>query len=148
MAFDATPQQTPTDRLELVARALTGVPDNELNMSQWDCGTTACAIGWAIRKYGTELNMGLGEYWDDPGDQDPVAVPTINGQRLMFENQPFPRWDLLGQHLGLTEQETLDLFGGHRRFIDAFSMYPTAQNVVAAIMDHVETARVLERVAR
>lgn len=44
--------------LRLVLAALIDAPANEVYMGSWDCGTSACAVGWFCRRHpGDELKI-------------------------------------------------------------------------------------------
>lgn len=61
------------DRLERLAALLDTVPADQFNLRHWDCGTTACAVGWAARDPGFQAEglrlvgreLGLVPKYDD-----------------------------------------------------------------------------------
>lgn len=60
-------------RLLKLAGILDNVPRKEFNMNRWDCGTTACAAGYACRDPGfRRLGLRLGKH-------DGIAYPMFNG---------------------------------------------------------------------
>jgi hypothetical protein len=88
MPFDSTPIQEPNifrQRREQAAALWRSVPKNRFRMSHWECGSTACALGWlAIKnhdgwRFGTEVT-GAGRV-PSPNGHTPATSNTEAFQR-------------------------------------------------------------------
>jgi hypothetical protein len=84
--------------LPMIADAVDAAPEKEFSMATWDCGTTACAIGWACR--------------------DPEFCEASGLKLKKIFNRLYPvvgitqmtDFDAVAQALGMSEQETYFLF--------------------------------------
>lgn len=106
--------------LRLAEEILPNVPEDNFNLATWkernECGTTACAIGWAC----------LDEQFNEEGlTYDEIyATPRYNNHLF---------WRAVREFFGLTQEQACDLFmeGGydvekryHRRAVmDRIKMY-------------------------
>lgn len=66
--------------LERVARHIEANPE-EFSMDEWDCGTTACIAGWALRL--------SGENWRAVGSTEPedlIDITYEQGSALFYQS--------------------------------------------------------------
>jgi len=63
-----------TPALLALANALDTVPENEFDMGTWDCGCTACAIGWGNRLHVLPDGLVL------PPHPSATWYPAFNGE--------------------------------------------------------------------
>lgn len=115
MAYDSSidPRIEKLNRLYLVADALDGVPPAGYDQRAWVgeglCGTTHCALGWAITKHGSEAMGGLGLNFTYVEGQLRGGSLELNG------GSPGRVWSTLGDVFGITHVEAAAYFGstGH-----------------------------------
>jgi hypothetical protein len=131
MPFDASvdPRREAVDRLLLVADALENPPPEITSYDQnhWRCGTSACALGHALVKYGQIGNLALSE------NQGLAHVEGV--KEIAIE------WSELGKTFGLTDDEAVRLFGAG----SAYPPYkPTAASVARLVRElHAQKVREL-----
>lgn len=112
-----------SDRLLLLARVLDGIPERLFDLTSWftglgdcddcdnqyDCGTVACAVGWACRVpafhrlgLSSETRCGVTEpLYHDP-ETDPGGDNTREG------------WDAVEQFFGLSQVSANYLFSSYQ----------------------------------
>lgn len=103
-----------------------------------DCGTAACAVGWASLKMGHKLNLRLDwcRYRESPIDGLAWPVDATTGEDVDYTE--------IGERFGLTPIQTNALFGGTdmalvRRFYG--TSVPTAATAAARIREFAITGR-------
>ena len=106
MAYDSTldPRREKLDRLLLVIDALEhSPPDLNYRQSMWRCGTNACALGFALVKYGRIGDLHL----------EPVKSGYNGGFHLYFgdTNQSENLFVDIADTFGITGDEAERVFG-------------------------------------
>ncbi len=107
------------ERLQHLITVLENVPAERFDLAEWQCGTTACAVGWAaldpvFNKQGLRLTEG------------PYGNP-----RPEYENDV--NWPAVVGFFDLGYEDTIELFADY-----SYPEGATAQDVIARIKEKLE----------
>jgi hypothetical protein len=116
------------ERLQHLITVLQGVPAEQFTLSTWrenrDCGTVACAIGWAcLDPVFIEQGLTLVYEQSQYGGNAAAFQPRLAGTEDWLTG-----FDVASQFFDITLQESLNLFSS-----GSYGRNPTTADVIARI---------------
>jgi hypothetical protein len=111
-------------RLQRLREIVAAKEPDQVNMEQWKCGTTACALGWAsldptFNKEGLNLELGP-NYWGET-----AWIPTYNGSTM---------YDAGARFFDLFLDEAQELFDPVTE--DEWELYPSDKQAFLIRLDN------------
>lgn len=104
------------ERLKHLITILSAVPPEHFDLGYWDCGTTACAVGWACR--------------DEQFNKQGLTVGAADTYREVPRFSGLARWDAVEAFFDLDYDQAQHLFSLGYYDVDP---RPTPDDVIARI---------------